>query len=164
MTGEYIQSGNSTTWIDGNNMAATGDVKYDQQWTPPSLTNRQRNQPVKRRVQGHPKVMKAQQQPRKIQPKNDTTDEANDNDLSEVTRNLVATMKSPYVEMVRCPKCGKEMRSRYVVEKHMRVHTGNYFIRCEICQQGFDARRQLQRHMKKHSGFPVRANIKNEKF
>ena len=71
-------------------------------------------------------------------------------DLTEMIRQLQATLKPPFVNMVHCPVCGKEIRSEPVLRKHMMEHTGNYPFRCDVCQKGFPESRMLSRHMKTH--------------
>ncbi len=136
--------------INRGKMSGQTDVKHEQEWTPPRYGNIQKTQ---KKAQNRPMVQRA---PR-IQ-----SFPATGKDLSAIRRHLIETLKSPYVKMVHCPECGKEMRNQVTVNQHMKEHTGNYNIRCEICQQGFHQRRELLKHMKKHGTFPKKSDIKNE--
>ncbi len=126
------------------NTTVKQECSPDNEFTLPTSSKRKRTQNVKKKVQSTPKV---QQAPKCTQ---ENVQKGNMNNLTEVARQLAETLKSPYVEMIRCPVCAKELRSSHNVGMHMKMHTGNYNIRCEICQQGFRQRSKLLTHMKKH--------------
>ena len=77
--------------------------------------------------------------------------------MNNMINQLRDSLKQPFVKMVHCPVCGKQIHNNPGVTRHMRDHTGDYSIRCNICQQGFHQRERLNYHMKKqHQSLPIK--------
>ncbi|XP_019762483.1 zinc finger protein 239 [Dendroctonus ponderosae] len=50
-----------------------------------------------------------------------------------------------------CQSCMKKYRSKYELEVHQRVHSGEKPFACSVCQKSFTDNRNLKRHLKIHS-------------
>lgn len=49
----------------------------------------------------------------------------------------------------KCPECGKLFTQKSNMEKHRRIHTGEY-LKCDMCDKSFVGRNSLIRHLRKH--------------
>ena len=148
--GPYIKQENcSAIWNDRKPRETRGmeEFRPNPKFTPPKSGNPKRFKNHTIKVSDYRKVQPAAQ---------NKHEKGHMDNLTEVARQLAATLKSPYIDMIRCPVCGAELRSSHNVGMHMKRHTGNYSIRCEICQQGFERRSLLARHMKKHGRDPMK--------
>lgn len=49
-----------------------------------------------------------------------------------------------------CAVCGKDMKSKELLERHMRMHTGQPIYRCDVCMRIFKGKRLFQTHYLTH--------------
>lgn len=49
-----------------------------------------------------------------------------------------------------CAVCGKDMNRKDLLEKHMRMHTGQPIYRCDVCMRVFKGKRTFQTHYLSH--------------
>ena len=49
-----------------------------------------------------------------------------------------------------CGECGKYYDSKYALEMHSRIHSGQKPFKCELCGRAFTQKGTLQRHMLTH--------------
>ena len=60
----------------------------------------------------------------------------------------------PKVKLNRltCNQCNKEFSSRWNLNQHMQLHTGQFRHHCLICRKGFNATSNYKLHMRSHEG------------
>ncbi|XP_023212488.1 zinc finger protein 761-like [Centruroides sculpturatus] len=51
----------------------------------------------------------------------------------------------------QCPTCGKELRHKYNLQRHMRIQTSEKPYKCNLCGKSFSDYSNLNRHLKVHS-------------
>jgi uncharacterized Zn-finger protein len=53
-----------------------------------------------------------------------------------------------------CPwsGCGKIFRSPLLIEKYLRIHTGEKPFKCDFCSHAFNYKKNLKTHLLNHSG------------
>ena len=51
-----------------------------------------------------------------------------------------------------CEVCNKNYPRRSSLNRHMRLHTGNYPFMCDVCGKGFNSGSRFKTHMLKHKG------------
>ncbi|XP_078736074.1 uncharacterized protein LOC144949959 [Lampetra fluviatilis] len=51
-----------------------------------------------------------------------------------------------------CPECGKGFATRFTLKKHSRIHTGDWPHACDECGKGFATRFDLAKHSRTHTG------------
>ncbi|XP_058804670.1 zinc finger protein 260-like [Phymastichus coffea] len=51
-----------------------------------------------------------------------------------------------------CSHCGKEYRTNYKLQEHMRRHTGEKPFQCELCEKAFRSKIGLAQHTATHTG------------
>lgn len=49
-----------------------------------------------------------------------------------------------------CPVCGKALTSRWKLERHERIHTGDRPFACAVCDKRFIEKSKLKAHMINH--------------
>lgn len=54
------------------------------------------------------------------------------------------------VQKFVCAKCGKEYKERRLLNRHMRVHTGQFPFYCEQCNKGFNDRSRYNMHTERY--------------
>ena len=59
---------------------------------------------------------------------------------------MTILMERPIVRHI-CPVCGKDMRQKNELQRHLRVHSGERPFVCNICQKGFTRKDSLKKHL-----------------
>ena len=52
-----------------------------------------------------------------------------------------------------CEMCGKDFTTRQILQRHMRIHTGERPYACNHCEKRFTQQAHLSNHMLKHFNF-----------
>jgi KRAB domain-containing zinc finger protein len=79
-------------------------------------------------------------------------------DLKAKEKNLnkEAIMAGPPVlyrdKPYKCDICGKVFSENGILQKHIRMHTGEKPYKCDICGKGFSQNSNLQKHIRTHTG------------
>ncbi|CAH2100660.1 unnamed protein product [Euphydryas editha] len=69
-----------------------------------------------------------------------------------IAQNLAKHISSVHKNSVHClcTICGKDMKSKELLERHMRMHTGQPIYRCDVCMRIFKGKRLFQTHYLTH--------------
>ena len=78
------------------------------------------------------------------------TDPDNNHNLNQAQFHAPATMttqvSSGKVQHI-CPLCGKDMKQKNDLRRHLRVHSGERPYVCQYCQRGFTRKDSLNNHV-----------------
>ncbi|KRX46162.1 Transcriptional repressor scratch 1, partial [Trichinella murrelli] len=68
---------------------------------------------------------------------------------SELTLRLHVRL---HVQGSKCPICGKTFTRHWLIQGHLRTHTGEKPFKCTICSKAFADKSNLRAHIQTHSG------------
>ncbi|XP_046975587.1 zinc finger protein 569-like isoform X2 [Vanessa cardui] len=69
-----------------------------------------------------------------------------------MAQNLVKHVSSVHKNSIHylCAVCGKDLKTKELLERHMRTHTGQPIYRCDVCMRIFKGKRLFQTHYLTH--------------
>ena len=81
--------------------------------------------------------------------KADTSAKSSDN--QEDQKKQPPTVRQKWTPKI-CSQCGKQYRTNYKLQEHMRKHTGEKPFQCSICEKAFRSKIGLAQHFATHTG------------
>ncbi|KAK0094698.1 hypothetical protein PV326_010251 [Microctonus aethiopoides] len=79
------------------------------------------------------------------------TEENDTNDRPEESKKNQSNVRQKWTPKV-CAQCGKQYRTNYKLQEHMRKHTGEKPFQCHLCEKAFRSKIGLAQHTATHTG------------